>query len=219
MVLQKIVCTTLLGVFFLGFKTLSYSQNYSVVSDSVGFTPISGSSLVMNSSDQAIVHPGFTLSLCNKSSDSVVVSKNGLLIVSGYCFSVFTSRQSLSPVTYQVSGSPGTRKLTFQYNNVSLSGYGCPDSITYQVSIKEGTGEITYHQGPYTAIGCDVSDTTYNYQPIIGLFSMRSAPGGGMLEGPEENPVFIPFSVNGVLEYLDRIPSVGRRYVFTPSNL
>jgi hypothetical protein len=189
---------------------------------------------------------GFTFNYLGRNFDSLRIETNGYVVFDADRFYAFTAFNVLSDkidvsgnhsvLGYELSGSSGNHILKIQFKNV---GYDANRNLTYQIWLKENGNLVEVHIGPddFHFINVSVTetisdstgtrDTTYITQQVdttnkyrIGLIDMNmdGDTDGLFIGGSSSSPSSALYDTeHQEVLYLDEAPSVGRRYVFTPS--
>lgn len=210
-------------------NTAAYAQatTYNLAQSSASYQELSGATTLNTGAEwvnsRYKVPVGFNFSHKGKTYDSLYIGTHGLTVFdkSGtYAFAAFLSMldcrkdsagNALSSISYQTSGSQGSRILKVEYKNCGIIMMPATDQVNFQVWLYEASGKIELRMGsssiseglsvPALLIG--VIDNSGHNSPVNGLNGSPSAPQLNELN-PETDP-----------PHLTGIPAAGTIYSFT----
>ncbi len=234
---MKILCFSSSALFFtvisVSAQTVPYlfsqtAQPYQMLADP---TPLTFEWMPWKAGDQVKVPIGFVFRFCEADFDSVTVDLSSRLcfgepqMPGNLCFAGFSeaitdlfyvmpgATESLSPVAFELTGTPGNRIFKIQWENAGFS-TGLPeDFIHFQIWLCENNHRIEIHFGPRHISSSEVYEGGDGTGPVIGFIN---EPEGEFLYlfGDAQNPVYgyPPFGFKG----LEGTPDPGTVFRFTP---
>lgn len=157
--------------------------------------------------DEYYIAIGFPVNAFGTSYDSMVVETNGSVILYNNLTNMWTTTDTLptlmgfgefisnngtgdmryrsygnSPISYEISGTPGARIVKVEWRNASFynSDNNYLDSLDFQVWLFETTGDIEYHYG-----ASYVNPAAYNgaVGPTVGITKFAMSPNYDLLNG------------------------------------
>jgi hypothetical protein len=124
-----------------------------------------------------------------------------------------TLNSSASPIKYEISGAPGSQKLTIEWSEMETYGNSGP-SLTFQVVLYEGSNKIDFHYG--NMFGFDgTNNFTYSYSTGINASTVSATPVSGEVLS-QQIPNANNFSYTSV-NTLNWVPECNSKLTFTPA--
>jgi hypothetical protein len=170
---------------------------------------------------------GFSFNYLGQTFDSVSIFNNGYLVFDNnfnYGFAAFTLNladqkdsldNSLSSISYNLDGSPGSRILKIQFGNCGISGEAA-GYLNFQVWLSEGDKKISVLAGGNTFD----PDVFLNYSKIVGLVNMNKLENGQaalLLSGDASSPSTTVINLQDSRVNITGFPLGNTLYTFTPN--
>ena len=221
--------------FFLIALSQSYAQSYSFSQSKGLYTHLeNGTSInaekVWSGFQSFSIPIGFSFDYIDSTFTSVSLEATGRLIFDEnhyYYADMFVvagmqdkgTENSLSPLSYELSGTIGDQVLKIEINNATYK-KDLSSTINYQIWLYENNGTIELHMGPNSI---EHPETTLDRGPFSGVFNMISfSPTtyayGYALLGSSESPsdtTFVGTGTNSFGLTLDGVPVDSSIYRFT----
>ena len=211
------------------------AQPYFFLQDTAGYTPLSNgtsinSGTVWSGFQTFSVPIGFNFDFMDASFTSVDFEATGRLIfdVNHFYFADMIVAQglqdkgtssSLSPLSYELTGTAGNQILKIQVSNAEYSG-DAGSSIDFQIWLYEYTSRLELHMGPVTI---NNPGAAFGGGPFSGLYHVTNWTPltygyGFMTHGDPLNPDDSTFSGQGISTNgitLNNAPNEGQVYIYT----
>ncbi len=233
--MKKILLFTILCQLVATTKAQPYFfwQSSETYTPLVGGTSVNGTT-VWNGFDVFTVPIGFTFNFMDAAFTSFDFEATGRVIfdVDHYYFAdmlVVNGLQdkgagtSLSPITYQLTGSPGTQIFKLEISNATFSG-DLTATVDFQIWIYEELSRIELHSGPVTIP--NEAGAFSGTGPSSGVFHVTSwtpetyAYGLMAYDDPlaPEDTIFSGPGINTFDIYIDGWPAEDEMYIYSDSS-
>lgn len=135
---------------------------------------------------------------------------------------------SLSPISYKLTGQSGSHILKIEWKNVGFWDDGTyNDHLSFQVWLYENSNTIEYHYGPGSATNPDSFEGENGaitaFYPMVNFATDYMLMDGYFLSGDTSNPTVFTINNNNANSAaplsLTGIPANGTIYAFGPNNL
>lgn len=211
---------------FLSAQTFNYKFTHTTDS----YVQLSGATSVNNGaawdSQRFQIPIGFSFNYLGASFDSITFEPNGFIVFDknrNYALAGFygvTDKKengtSQSPLSYQLSGTAGSRVLKIEYGNCLLASGSAHDTLNYQVWLHEGSGKIEIRTGPNTYFQSEGIQPEDMLQTLCGLVNMNnnSEPSSFFISGEADSPTATTIPMNGEFVYITGFPAPGKVFTF-----
>ena len=199
--------------------------NYTVVRDSVQWQELTTQVLLHPANESFLparkIPVGFTFNYLGSNFDSLTIEKSGLIVFDDnrrFCFwglvgftDTYDSHGNGSVCGYELSGIPGSRKLTLQFKNVAAP-YQPGRLVSYQVQFHEN-GDIEFIMGPHDLIELAVLELPESI--VIGLVNQNMDTATRALTVTAESTAAWVDDLHPDFSCLSGLPNTGTRFFFT----
>lgn len=223
------LCLLVVGFFLITSSVASQSYDFNIESDS--YVPLNNSTSINNGSIWASgnmfnIPIGFPFKFMEVDFTNVTFEGTGRLIFDAdhlFFADMIVSLNlrdkgdttSLSPLSYELTGSSGDRILKIEISNAT---YGGGSTVNFQIWLYEGTNTIELHMGEYTSsFATDVFSGIHGlstFDPTTFIYSLS-------LSGNPLTPTELVFSGEGNEPFtglLDDAPPSNTIYRFTDNS-
>ncbi len=144
-----------------------------------------------------------------------IENASALVILDGF-FTNIEAVDSMSNVSYAITGEPGARVLTAQWHNIRLVNGPDDSYLNYQIRLYQATGVVEVHMGPNSGSAMDFTDAS---GPNCGVFhSPQNFSGcyGKLWVEQDANSPTLDSLPNYDFDALHNLPAPNTLYRFTP---
>lgn len=219
---------TLLVLFLLAFISVRAQLDYTLTYSTSTYTELSGATDISNTAWTSYYHTTmpFTFEFFGRPYDTINIMANSsttgiFFSSSGVDFIFFGAESyypenndpSLSPVSYQVTGTSPSRIIKVQFKNFYAV---CQDTsedyiVNNQIWLYEKSNKIEYHFGPNLITDLNVT----NY--YIGIIDYDNSPYLA-IDSTSAHPKLVRVFNAGDFEGIHSHPADGQVYTLTPSS-